>query len=94
MYTFIADSLILEDTLCRVVDAYKSITGSVIPKRGIDVYVFGKSDVIMINNTFEKFSRKGRNYLKNRFNFIDSMCTIHNYLGCKGIRLENRSIIL
>ena len=90
VYTFIADSLILEDTLCRVVDAYKSITGSVIPKRGIDVYVFGKSDVIMINNTFEKFSRKGRNYLKNRFNFIDSMSTIHNYLRCNGIRLENR----
>lgn len=89
-YTFVADELVLEDTLCRVIDVYKSITDSVIPKGGIEVYVFGKSDITMMKNTISKFSRKGQSYLKNRFMFVDSSRIIRSFLNTSGIVIENR----
>lgn len=76
-YTFIADERLLEETLNRVIEMYKGYSS--INRRGINTYVFGKSDMIMLNSSIDRFKTKGR--IKSCLRFIDSMNLIREYLG-------------
>lgn len=80
-YTFITDSVMLENTLIKMIDTYKSLSGDYVLSRGIDAYVFGKSDITMLNSSIERFSKRGRRILGSVLRYVDSSSLIKKYLG-------------
>lgn len=82
IYTFVANIDFLEVTFYQVVESFKAITGKNIPKNGIPTFVFGKSDRVMLKYTIDKFTKRGKKYVGNKFDFHD--CTDF-ILNCKGL---------
>lgn len=80
--TFECTEILLEETLQQTIKNYEVLTDRYIPSRGIDIYVFGSSDDIMIENSLRAVGTKQfRRRVKKIFKYHDCRDYIYSYIG-------------
>lgn len=80
-YEFQSDNRIFSDFIESFYVRYREITNSSVPKSGLDVYVYGASDGVMIKGEIEHIkSKRLRGMAEHLFNFVDTKYMINKVL--------------
>ena len=83
--TFICDERMLNETLLKVLDNYKELSGLPINKP-INVIIYGKSDKIMFYSSLSQVCNKSvKSKIERRFKFVNCANYIRTYLGVSNI---------
>lgn len=86
---FISDEPSLWDTFNQIIKSYKEITGELFSRNKIKVFVYGKSDSIMLNSSLKKVcSLKNYKLITSTFSLVDSQSFINHYLDKNNIVIE------
>lgn len=80
-YEFQSDNRIFSDFIESFYTRYRDITNSNVPKVGLDTYVYGASDAVMVQGEINHIkSKKLKGMAEHLFNFIDTKYRINKVL--------------